>query len=332
SLGGRGGQPFLLFFLLLFSLPLPSSSDPLSLFNATSSLLSSSQYNSSSVDAIIENIFETYLPLVTLLSTLTSNETAELAHQSLRHLKEDIDSLGVSQSNDSLLLQIEEEQMNEIVAILKDYHKSRVYSVISALWESFLDSQLHRLDQFAILEYYEERRRRRMREASIFSRIWSAIKKLFNQEATQGESCPADDPPSVRFIVDTFPIEKRRELDEAAKANNSSALLELIEENVPDAGVIEELRQWRENITIPPPLKSIIDSATEPQRVALTRLRELKLINSLRDYYGTLIERRSIEEQEGIRAFFSRMSEAFLGCFSDSEDHNEYWKYDVHPA
>ncbi|KAF8356493.1 hypothetical protein PRIPAC_91488 [Pristionchus pacificus] len=323
------GQLFLFFFLLLFNFALSSSSDSITIFNATSTMLTNSQYNSTSVDAIIENIFETYLPLVTVLSTLTANETAELAHQSLRHLKEDIDSLRISSTNnDSLLLQIEEGQMTEIVSILKDYHKSRVYSVISALWEGSLDSQIPRLDQFAILEYYEEKRRRQQREASIFSRIWSAIKKLFNQESSNRESCPADDPPAVRFIVDTFPIEKRTELDSAVKSNDSSLLVDLIEETVPDAGVLEELRQWRENITIPEPLKRIIDSSTEPQRVALTRLRELKLINSLRDYYGTLIERRSKEEQEEIRAFFSRMSDAFLGCYSYSEDHNEYWKYE----
>ncbi|GMS88638.1 hypothetical protein PENTCL1PPCAC_10813, partial [Pristionchus entomophagus] len=318
-------QLFLFFFLLLFNFALPSS-DSVVIFNATSSSSSTSISNNTSIDAIIENIFETYLPLVAVLSSLTANETVELAHQSLRHLKEDIDSLRVSQTNDSLLLQIDEGQVTEIVSILKDYHKSRVYSIISALWEGSLDEQIPRLDQFAILEYYEERRRRALKEASIFSRIWSAIKKLFNQESKQRESCPADDPPSVRFIVDTFPIERRNELDGAARSNDSTVLIQLIEENVPDGGVLEELRQWRDNITVPEPLRNIIDSATEPQKVALTRLRELKLINSLRDYYGTLIERRSIEEQEEIRAFFSRMSDAFLGCFSDSEDHNEYWK------
>ncbi|GMT18786.1 hypothetical protein PFISCL1PPCAC_10083 [Pristionchus fissidentatus] len=314
-----------LFFLLLFNLPLSSSTDATPITNSTSSIIPSSLSNSTSIDSIIENIFETYLPLVSVLSGLSPNETAQLSHQSLRHLKHDLDSLQTSQTNDSLLLQIDDGQMTEIVAILKDYHKSRVYSIISALWENSLDEQIPRLDQFAILEYFEERKRRQQRDANIFTRIWSAIKKLFNPDSCE-EKCPAVDPPAVRFIVDTFPIDKREDLDMAVNSNDSTALMHVIEENFADFGVLDDLRQWRDNITIPIPLQAIVNSATEPQKIALDRLRQLKLINSLRDYYGTLIERKSLVEQEEIRVFFARMNDSFLGCFSDSDDHNEYWR------
>lgn len=56
----------------------------------------------------------------------------------------------------------------------------------------------------------------------------------FISESSNRESCPADDPPAVRFIVDTFPIEKRTELDSAAKSNDSSLLVDLIEVRITD--------------------------------------------------------------------------------------------------
>lgn len=59
------------------------------------------------------------------------------------------------------------------------FQNASIYNIIRALWMSKVEQQLPQIDQYAILDYYNEKRAKDEARQNIIIWLWNLIKGLF---------------------------------------------------------------------------------------------------------------------------------------------------------
>ncbi|PAV87388.1 hypothetical protein WR25_07083 [Diploscapter pachys] len=258
------------------------------------------------------NLFENYFPLLLLLISLPQNETDALeiymAQKNYANLKDRIDqkqqeanlniAVEVLESNNTNLASIVENEKTQItITLVEAYHNASIYNAVRSLWNEQFQSILPIIDQFAILQYFTEKKQFEYDQMSFWTRIWTVIRAwVMGTEDYAG--CYANVPMCVREVVEKMPMERRIELDQAATDDENIIARSIIERELAEERKENSLEEWRGSNTLPLSLKLIIDELDEVELEALERLRQHGLVSSLKDYYRVAIESRTHDEQE----------------------------------
>ncbi|KAK0418434.1 hypothetical protein QR680_013554 [Steinernema hermaphroditum] len=224
-----------------------------------------------------------------------------------------------------LIRQLSEDDYNLVNA----YVNACVYETLSELWTNVIASDLPSIDQHAILDYFHERHIRDLEEQTFFTRLWSLIRRLFMAHDDDDVSpldkseCDATNPQCVRLILESLTPEEKSELKELITNSNNGTVVFLFlrqrrGDRIPNE-VVEEYEHWVEGNQVPVPLRDIVDRASEAEKRALAKLRDRKLVNSIKDYYRDMIEKRSYDEQQAIKRFFKRMNDTWASCYKPVE-------------
>uniref|UniRef100_A0A1I8AT39 Uncharacterized protein n=1 Tax=Steinernema glaseri TaxID=37863 RepID=A0A1I8AT39_9BILA len=234
-------------------------------------------------------------------------------------------------SNDSsnptyqLIRQLSDDDYNLVNA----YVNACVYETLSDLWTNVIASDLPPIDQHAILEYFHERRIRDLEEQTFFTRLWSLIRRLFMTHEDDDvapldkSECDATNPQCVRLILESLTPDEKSKLKELITTSNNGTVVflylrQLGGYRIPDE-VVTEYERWVAGNEFPAPLRDIVDRASEAEKRALSKLRDRKLVNSIKDYYRDMIEKKSSDDQQAIKRFFKRMNDTWASCYRPVE-------------
>ncbi|KAL4002047.1 hypothetical protein ACH3XW_1855 [Acanthocheilonema viteae] len=196
------------------------------------------------------------------------------------------------------------------------YRNATIYSIIQALWNTKVEQELPQIDQYAILEYYSEKRAKKEAEKSILIWLWNIIRKLFDRKSDKFE-CHASEPKYVRAVLDRCGASELERLQEATDNNEPMLINDLIKNKLDDdSEMYMEYDKWNNANDVPGALKEIIHSLSQAQKRAMEKLRRLELIDKIKDFYRDNIEKTSLPKQEEIELFFRRMNTTFAGCYN----------------
>ncbi|TKR58006.1 hypothetical protein L596_030635 [Steinernema carpocapsae] len=296
------------------------------LFLVSVDLVSGADFNET--DIWLDQEITDMLPLVTVINSLDNTQKDHLDHfldrreyanlksfvdqklEEHRRKEENLEIKPLATSNDSInpTYQLIRQLSNEDYNLVNAYVNACVYETLSDIWTNVIASDLPSIDQQAILEYFHERRIRDLEEQTFFSRLWSLIRRLFvahedeEVSALDKSECDATNPQCVRFILESLTPEEKSELKQliSGTTNGTIVFLFLRErsgERIPNE-VVEEYEHWVNGNQLPVPLRDIIERASEAEKRALSKLRDRKLVNSIKDYYRDMIEKKPYEEQQ----------------------------------
>ncbi|CAB3403252.1 unnamed protein product [Caenorhabditis bovis] len=193
--------------------------------------------------------------------------------------------------------------------IVEGYHNASIYNAIRSVWLKQLRPFLPIMDQLAIMQKAAEYER-----MSIWAKLWHNLSSWMYGRHELHE-CDAAEPPCVRLAMEALQFEERINLDKAANLNRFDEVDDIIRSKLAEYGRNDDLDNWLRRNRPPPALESILEERSEVEEQALQRLRDNGVVNSLKYYYKAVIESRSHEEQEDIRAFFEKMNDTFARCF-----------------
>ncbi|VDK85199.1 unnamed protein product [Litomosoides sigmodontis] len=214
-------------------------------------------------------------------------------------------------SNASVPVNFTQEQFKYAEA----YRNATIYSIIRALWNTKVEQDLPQIDQYAILEYYSEKRAEKEAEKSILIWLWNIIRKLFDRKNDKFE-CYANEPKCVRAVLDRCGAIELERLQEAS--DNEPMLINNFIKNKldDDSEMYMEYNKWNKENDVPEALKEIIHGLSQAQRRAMEKLRRLELTDKIKDFYRDNIEKISLPKQQEIELFFRRMNTTFAGCYN----------------
>ncbi|EFO23872.2 hypothetical protein LOAG_04616 [Loa loa] len=195
------------------------------------------------------------------------------------------------------------------------YRNATIYSIIRALWNTKVEQDLPQIDQYAILEYYNEKRAQKKAEENILIWLWNIIRKLFDGKNDKFE-CYANEPKCVRAVLDRCGATELEHLQQATD-NEPMLINDFIKNKLDDdLEMYMEYDKWNNANDVPGALKEIIHSLTQAQKRAMEKLRRLELTDKIKDFYRENIEKTSLPKQQEIELFFRRMNTTFAGCYN----------------
>ncbi|VDK29771.1 unnamed protein product [Gongylonema pulchrum] len=196
------------------------------------------------------------------------------------------------------------------------YHNASIYSIIRALWNTKVEQELPQIDQYAILEYYNEKRAEEEAQQNVLIWLWNLIRRLFNK-STEKYECYANEPTCVRALLDRCNVDELQELQRASDDDDLIMITDLIKDKLDDdPDLYIEYDKWTNANDVPEALKEITRGLSQAQRRAMEKLRRLKLTDKIKDFYRENIEKASSPKQEQIEMFFRRMNKTFARCYN----------------
>ncbi|CAJ0942162.1 unnamed protein product, partial [Mesorhabditis belari] len=262
-----------------------------------------------------EYLVDEYFPVLLVLCNSTDKETESLekyleqrTYAELKRvidlrtqeLDHDIDSKLLKRTNLTEIGSILKSELgHKYLQILEAYHNASVYAIIRGLWNSQLYSILPPIDQFAILDYFEEKLNRHNAHRSMWQRFLDALQKVFSSKR-ESSNCGAEGSQCVRRLAEGMSSEERARVDQAADNDDLQTLENAIDLQLakhPD-NLKVELKAWKVENYPPVALLNIVNDATEEEKIALQRLRKHGLLSSLKTYYRAMIEMKDIDEQK----------------------------------
>ncbi|KAF1759952.1 hypothetical protein GCK72_008197 [Caenorhabditis remanei] len=276
------------------------------------------------------DILETYLPLFIFVLDLPTedrealrNYMTEKTYEKLKYVidakvrmnREGEESV-LGKINETLVQSINNlEKFDEVtVDVVNGYHNASVYNAIRSVWLKQLRPFLPLIDQLAIQQYFAQRKLSESEKMSIWARIWENLNVWMYGKKKLIE-CYAMEPKCVRHAVESLNFEQRIDLDLAAYENKFDNVDGIIREKLDENRKSNELDEWLHRNRPPMALQAILDERSDIEEEALQRLRDNRVLSSLKHYYKAVIESRSHEEQEEIRHFFEIMNDTFARCF-----------------
>ncbi|CAG9540388.1 unnamed protein product [Cercopithifilaria johnstoni] len=222
--------------------------------------------------------------------------------------------IGETFSNAAVPLNFTQEQFKYVEA----YRNATIYSIIQALWNTKVERELPQIDQYAILEYFSEKRAKKEAEKNILIWLWNIIRKWFDRKNDKFE-CYANEPKCVRAVLDRCGETELEHLQQATDNNEPMLVNDFIKNKLDDDSEMNmEFDKWNNENNVPEALKEIIHSLSQAQRRAMEKLRRLELIDKIKDFYRDNIEKTSLAKQQEIELFFRRMNRTFAGCYNPS--------------
>ncbi|MCP9258293.1 hypothetical protein DINM_001452 [Dirofilaria immitis] len=178
------------------------------------------------------------------------------------------------------------------------YWNATIYSIIQALWNTKVEQELPQIDQYAILEYYNEKRAEQEAKENILIWLWNIIRRLFDRTNDKFE-CYANEPKYVRAVLNRCGAMELERLQQATDNNDPMLINDFIKNKLDDdSEMYMEYDKWNNANDVPEALKEIIHSLSQAQKRAMQKLRRLELTDKIKDFYRDNIEKTSLSKQQ----------------------------------
>ncbi|VDN02950.1 unnamed protein product [Thelazia callipaeda] len=197
-------------------------------------------------------------------------------------------------SNTTIPFNLTQEQLKYAEA----YRNATIYSIIRALWNTKVAQELPQIDQYAILEYYNEKQMEEESQQSILIWLWNMIRNLFEKNIDVHE-CYANEPKCVREVLDHCNAQEMERLQQASDTNDLKLINDFIRKklgNNLDSYI--EYDKWNKENDVPEALKEINRRLSQAQRRAMDKLRRLEQTDKIKDFYRDNIEKTCLSKQQ----------------------------------
>uniref|UniRef100_A0A8R1Y2W7 Uncharacterized protein n=1 Tax=Onchocerca volvulus TaxID=6282 RepID=A0A8R1Y2W7_ONCVO len=196
--------------------------------------------------------------------------------------------------NTTIPLTFTQEQFKYVEA----YWNATIYSIIRALWNTKVEQELPQIDQYAILEYYNEKRAEQEAEENFLIWLWNMIRRLFDRKSDKFE-CYANEPKCVRAVLNRCGATELERLQQATDNNDPMLINDFFKNKLDDnSEMYKEYDKWNNENDVPEALKEIIRSLSQAQKRAMEKLRRLELTDKIKDFYRDNIEKISLPKQQ----------------------------------